>query len=386
MPAVRVGGERRRARRGSVRRSAAWATQATPLDSRALEEGSCVEVEDARRPAGCAHEAREHLARPEVHERVRARAARARASSRASAPASRSRPPARRARRRTAGRSSRRSRAPRAGETRRLERGAKRLDGAGHGGRVKGARDVEQDRAHAVLARLARGRAQPARSDRRARPDRARCRWPPPPRARSARRADLLLGCAEDGEHAFVAPAGRASHQLAAANRQRRPDAGSSAPAATSALSSPSEWPASATGRTSARALLPAGDARAEDRRLGEPGALAHARERVLADERDALAPAAPGRRARRARAERSCWLPWPGKRPAMTPVDTSHRFAVRRRPGAASGARTAHMGGPVRAPGGVLSAASRAGAQRCRPRRCARWTASARLRAPSLR
>ena len=42
----------------------------------------------------------------------------------------------------------------------RLELGAKRLDRCGHGGGVKGARDVQQNRAHAVLARIAGGRTE----------------------------------------------------------------------------------------------------------------------------------------------------------------------------------------------------------------------------------
>ncbi len=50
-------------------------------------------------------------------------------------------------------------------------------------------------------------------------------------------------------------------------------------------MSSPSEWPAKATGAHASRELDQAGEAREEDRRLGEAGASLDAREAVLADE-----------------------------------------------------------------------------------------------------
>ena len=134
---------------------------------------------------------------------------------------------------------------------------------------------------------------------------------------------------------------------------RRSPEAGSSAPAATSALSSPSECPANAAGRTSAS-------------RLFQPAMLAQKiagwANRVLSltlangsSPMSAMhsAKSSGTRRATSSRRE-LVWLPWPGKRPAMTLVDTPRRFAVRRRSGPCESARTAHVGGPFRAHGGV--------------------------------
>ena len=92
-------------------------------------------------------------------------------------------------------------------------------------------------------------------------------------------------------------------HQLAAPARS------SSAPAATSAPSSPSEWPAmNSLDRRAER--RPAGEARAEDRGLGEVGAVVDPQERVLADDLDRAPAADLGARARPVRASRASGCP----------------------------------------------------------------------------
>ena len=119
------------------------------------------------------------------------------------------------------------------------------------------------------------------------------------------------------GEHPAVRPLGGLLHQAAADDRQAQAVvARSSAPPATSAASSPSEWPAKkrrrrAAGRSSGRGRR----RRAPAGRSGCPR-----RSRSKGSAPSSSAPARAGRGARRATAAMPCvWLPWPGKRIAVS-------------------------------------------------------------------
>ena len=151
-------------------------------------------------------------------------------------------------------------------------------------------------------------------------------------------------------------------------------------PAAASAASSPREWPASACGRSAPAQLRPARQGCRADRRLGEARALGDPGEGILprgidrhlekvgADARDEVAHAlglGPLPREQDSGRSRCEHIPiYPDRR---------HRgYAVSR--------DTPRSGGSIDAARGVRPATQ------MRPSRCARWTASARLRTPSLR
>ena len=121
----------------------------------------------------------------------------------------------------------------------------------------------------------------------------------------------LLVGRADEREHRAACRRPRPSAGRAA-RRARSASSRSSTPAAASAASSPSECPAATPGSRLER--VPAGEAGAEDRGLGEAGALAR---RAGTDPRPrARCSARAGRGATRATRSRisGVWLPWPGK------------------------------------------------------------------------
>ena len=177
-------------------------------------------------------------------------------------------------------------------------------------------------------------------------------------------------------------------HQLTATNGQAQARSRLERPRGDQRAQLPERVPRERDRTHERLAPFPAGDARAEDRRLGEPGALAHPRKRVLADERDALRQqlrddardlvAEGAGLASLAREEARYGAGWTP--PEDSPFAAASGAATAREP-PTWGVRSVRMEGC--SPELRVEAA---GAQRCRPNRCARRTASARLRAPSLR
>src|SRR5271155_1222814 len=165
---------------------------------------------------------------------------------------------------------------------------AKWLDRGGHRGRVKRSRDIQQDRAHALIAGRFRCIAQQA--DRPRQHQLTGCVVVGHDHiVLPQQRCELLLRGAEDGEHAFGLAGLPAGHQLAAPHRQLEAGERIDGPGRDQCA----QLAERVTGeRQQAHAPLqlhPAGDAGAEDRRLSEPGALAHPREGILPDELHAL-------------------------------------------------------------------------------------------------
>ena len=167
-------------------------------------------------------------------------------SSRASAPADDRRRELGARGRRTVGRSTQRSRASPERETRRCQLGAKRLRLHPTSPASETLRHIEKDRPHPhSRALLEASRSRPRLAGEHELAGRVVVGHHHPCISASS---NLLDGAAEHGEHAFLrAAAARPSARRGAPPASGR--GGSSAPAATSALSSPSECPANAIGR-----------------------------------------------------------------------------------------------------------------------------------------
>ena len=170
---------------------------------------------------------------------------------------------------------------------------------------MKGSRDVEHDRAHALLASRLGRHAQPLqRTGEHHLPGRVVIGHDHPVLLGKA--LDLLLRRPQHREHPFRIARLRNGHQLAASDRelearQRVERAGGDERAELT-----QRVPGECDGAHAPAELHPAGDARAEDRGLREPRAVADAGERILTDEIDALL-AQRGRRALHALTKIAC-------------------------------------------------------------------------------
>ena len=191
-----------------------------------------------------------------------------------------------------------------------VERGAERLDGRLHARRVERAGDVERQHAAAVLAGGLLGR--PASRSRG--PD--RMTWPGAlslATVTSAASAIARVSSSVAPISASIEPTVSASAiSLPRSTTRRSASSRSNTPAAASAASSPSEWPA-AGGRVEVE-RVPAGEAGAEDGGLGEAGGLAGARERDPHPRARCSARAARGRAPRRGPAFRVSGCPGRGR------------------------------------------------------------------------
>ena len=188
-----------------------------------------------------------------------------------------------------------------------VERRAERLDGRLHARRVEGAGDIERS------ARLPRSRAASSAFSSASRSP-ERTTWPGAlslatvtRRLRPIGFGVLEVGADERQHRAVVVGLG---HQLAAQDDEFRASSRSSTPAAASAASSPSEWPAAARGVEVER--VPAGEAGAEDGGLGEAGGLADAGKGSSPTSAVQRSSRSGARSATRSRIS-GVWLPWPG-------------------------------------------------------------------------
>ena len=264
------------------------------------------------------------------------------------------------------------------------ERVAERLGGRLHRGRVERAGDVERA---SRAGRASRGLRAGARRARRAAPDSTT--WPgalslatvTPCGGRDRPRRRPRSPPSEREHRAAVPPASairrprsttRRSGVVARRARRRR----------RARSSSPSEWPASAAAVPSSARRVPAGEAGAEDRGLGEAGRLVGARERVLADERgDELEQVGRARRDEVAHVRRLAALAGEEDDRGSGVGDQAHTDNL-----SAAYASSPAVGGREPPSRGVRGPAPlRAVVYAIRPSRCARCTASARLRTLEL-
>ena len=123
----------------------------------------------------------------------------------------------------------------------------------------------------------------------------------------------LLHVAADDGQHAFLRPSGGLRHQLAATHRQRKPVLAAQRLRRHQRAQLAERVPGERHRRDALARERPAGDAPAEDRRLGKARALADARERVVADELQAALQQV-GNDARHALAQIGCLAPLAGE------------------------------------------------------------------------